>query len=416
MKLYYGQDNEDIIKGLESKFEFDFGDIRYVKHEHRIVYDFVGFVLSSNEALVVFPKHYFSINELNNLNFKQNIEDSELLFKVIGKYLDDYFHSPEANKYFGSEIDYCSDYPFKYFYEVYDYYKKYGIYHEDEIFIEKGIKGKISWKNTIQRSNVLVADENLIFYPLFSKKNRNKDVFLSDCMIFVINHTIESFPFLLDMPLIPSKINYLNFLANKTSVINKLYQYKTRVFKDSHKKLINSLINFFESFDSKMEGGKQHLKITYFDRIWEAMVDKYLRDCFVKVDEEKGILLFDSSQRKSNVTFLRKKFDIDNSSNKFSIIPDHYGTDGNNQFIFDSKYYYEISDLNYKQFAYSILIAANVDSSIKTYSALLLPGFGENKLHFDAKQEFRFTTSESTYQIIEQYLNVKEIMKHYINN
>ena len=418
MGLIYGQDNEEIMARLKSRFTLDTGDTRYIKRKGITVYDFVGFVISPTETLAVFPKHYFSISHLDKLNKDKihDVSDVALLFQVIHKYIREDSKNNKAHKYFGPEKAYESDYPFEAFFEVYDYYRRFGLYYEEETHIAKGQRGKISWKDTIQRADVLVSGGNIIFLPLYSKQKNAKSTFLSECMAFVINHTIQTFPFFLEMPPIHHMKWSMDFISHREAVLEQLYRCKRTIFKDMHKRLVEALIRFFETLDLTKEGGNIHLKINFFDKVWESMIEKYLNDCFVGVDEKENKIIFDETQRKSSVRFRSQKFDIDASEHGFSIIPDHYGCSEDAQYIFDSKYYYEVKDLNYKQFTYNVLLSAYVSQSQKkTYSALFLPGHESSKLHLDVKPEYLMDSSKP-HRVIEQYLDVKSVMQYYANS
>ena len=299
---------------------------------------------------------------------------------------------------------------------MYDYYMKYGIYFEEDDIVTVGQKGKISWKHTIQRSNVIVSGGNIVYIPLYSKQKNVKSAFISDCMTFVINHTIKNFPYFLSIKPIMGQYKEQDFIRNRDYVLRTLYQTRNHVFKDIHKKLVSSLIYFFEEFDSLKHGGAIHLKINYFDAIWEAMVHKYLNDCFAGIDASGDRIVFDDTLFNSPVSFDTAAYSIDNSPNHFQIKLDHYGTGTGEQYIFDSKYYYELQELNYKQFTYNMVIDsyANRTKRIKTYSALLLPGNRVNGLHLDLKKEFGSLTGRP-HQIFEQYLDVKKVMMHYVN-
>ena len=52
---------------------------------------------------------------------------------------------------------------------------------------------------------------------------------------------------------------------------------------------------------------------------------------------------------------------------------------------------------------------------IKTYSALLLPGNKVSGLHLDLKKEFGGLKG-GPHQIIEQYLDIKKVMMHYVES
>ena len=415
LQIVLGQDG-DVIEGEIKKFNLSDGDKRYSKKLKNYVLDFVGFIIEKEKILAVFPKKFFNDGEvLKSKNSKEIEEDIKLLFKVISKYNRDSQSKSIAYKYIGYEDNFESDYPFESFFKIYDYYKKYGIYKEEEIILLKDISCKISWKDTIQKSNAFASNGNLIFLPLYSKKKSNRDVFISECMTFVINYTIKNFSYFIQLPPVNEKKYKIDFLANKTYILRQLYQYRSTIFKDHQKELVNSLIKFFEIYDKKSNGGAIHFKINYFELIWESLVNKYLNDCFVEVDKENNKLIFDIKKNIHIKKFQNKKFNIDKSKHSFSIRPDHYYNDENTIYVFDSKYYNNITDLNYKQFSYTILLGnSEIGRNKNLYSALLLPGKSENGLHLKLDLPYCQLNQGCNY-IIEQFLNVKLLMKNYLN-
>lgn len=415
MKILYGQDGESFAPSLERQFDFSEGDIKYLKKDRKKVFDFVGFITSNNETLAVFPKHYFpQYQEIarNNHCFPGSY-DANLLFKVISTYMQENLNRrAQSDKYFGDQKEYDSDYPFSSFFEIYDYYRKYGLYYEDEVIVSRGQHGKISWKDTIRKSNILISNGNIIFSPLYSKSMNQKTHFISECMAFVINHTIKTFPFFLHMQCVGGFVPNFDYMANSTYVLKQLYRYRNFVFKDIHQKLVSSLITFFEELKQKKHGGNVYVKISFFDRIWERMVEKYLNHYFAGVDPTSGEIFFDTSQETSSVRFVDKTFVVDDSPNAFKIRLDHYGLKDDKQYIFDSKYYYEVSELNYKQFAYDVLLQS-LNQNSNTYNVLILPGPPHSSIHLDVKLDYRCPTLLN-HRIIEQYLDVKTIMEHYV--
>ncbi len=419
MRNYYGQDNDSVNKTIETKFQLKPGDTRFIKNENRNVFDFVGFAIKGDAMLTVFPKHYYSEKEIDDAN-KGEIdfsEDARLLFLAINKYINETASKAKAEKHLGAIAEYESDYPFHAFFEVYDYYKRYGIYYEEESMIAPGQKGKISWKQTIQRSNTVVSNENIIYIPLYSKRKNPKGAFISECMVFVINYTLKSFDSFLQLKPISVSKHSLDFIANRQYVLKQLYQARNQVFKDIHKKLVDSLICFFEELDTQKHGGAIHVKINYFNLIWQTMVNKYLNDCFVGIDSAENSILFDASISKSEISFRPITYLIDASTHKFEVELDHYGIRDDKQYVFDSKYYGDITELNYKQFVYNAITDnfANQGKRIMTYSALLLPGVRPSSLHLDLLSQFG-KLSNRNHQIIEQYLDVKTVMSHYIEH
>lgn len=417
MDYQYGQDYSMIEKIDTSPFKLQKGDVKYLKSKGTDVFDFVGFVLGESHILSVFPKHFYNETELSDLNkkCKPNNDDIKLLFDVFMKYINEVPTSAKADKHLGEKPDFISDYPFAPFFEVYRYYQKYGIYRESNTIIKANANGDISWKATIQKSELIISDDNLIFSPLFKKKKKHENVFLSECMVFVINHTINCFPYFISLPQIRYKFSSFDFLKHRQYTIEQLKRIYNKTFKDCTKKLVKDLISFFAQYKKSPKGGDIHIKISYFDKIWERMISKYLNKYFESVDESTNSLTFDKGMLSSRIEFTPKEFLVDNSHHKFRIRLDHYAKQDDAIYIFDSKYYYNIRDLNYKQFAYNELLRGTVANNIKIHSALILPSSSSDlKLHFSISPSFVGSRKTGT-KIIEQYLDIKEVMQTYVS-
>ena len=409
LKIFIGEDEEIVNEEFE-KFDLTNNDKRYTKKSQNFVLDFVGFIVEKDKMLAVFPKHFFDDYDRND-NQKENIK---LLFNTIRKYNDLNNTKDIAEKYIGYKENFESDYPFEPFYKVYEYYTKYGIFKEEQEKVVQGINGKISWKKTIQKSNTLVSNGNLIYLPIFSKIKNNKYDFLSECMTYVINHTIETFPYFLDMAPIVSKDGKIDFLSNIDYTLRQLYQLKNSIFKDYQKRLINALIDFFEQYRKMKKGGAIHFKINYFNLVWEELVGNYLNKCFIGINDRT--LLFDNNLSNNEQKFKKlAPFNIDISKHKYTIQPDHFYENEEEMYIFDSKYYQDIQELNYKQFAYTLVLGNSKMAADKNvYSALLLPGHKENDYHLSLDIPYRQLKDGCNY-IIEQFLDVKILMKKYLN-
>ena len=374
----------------------------------------MGFVFSKDKILAVFPKHYFDNSQIEVIN-KQNVileEDIRLLFKAFTQYSNKKGTSVKADKYIGNEENFVSDYPFQKFYAIYDYYKKYGLYKEQEEIIKIGDHGKISWKRTIQKSNIIVSDGNLIFSPLYVKRNSDISNFLTECMAFIIDETIARFSFFINLPRTTYKKSKINYFDNISYVVRRLYEIRGKVNKDTTKLLIDNMIQFFIEYNSKCYGGRIHVKVNYFNNIWEEAIEMYLNRYFKCVDSIAEKIIFDVNQVVSKISFKKKPFDIDESSNGFSIEPDYFALDGDIMYLFDAKYYNKIDGLNYKQFSYNELLRY-YGYIKKMYSILLLPGKPDVKTHFQMNKSYIGNRSYGT-TIKEQYLDVKEVLLKYV--
>lgn len=412
---YYGQDGEIVDNNLIKLFELSTKEIRYSDKLDANVFDIVGFIYKENKILVIFPKHYYNKSDIDIFNqTNANLgSDIKLLYNVIKKYGETEKTTASARSYMGAVDGYTSDYPFKSFYEVYDYYKKYGIYKEKETKIEKGTTGKVSWKYTLRKSNKIISGGNLIFSPFYVSKKNFNEVFLTECMAFIIDYTIDFFSAFLSMKKTGIKYKF-DFLNNIDYVLLQLKTSQSTAFKDSHKHLTKSMIDFFEQFKGKAKGGKVHVKIRYFDMIWQNMIARYINRHFYGIDSVSGAAVFNETTDCSTVFFANTTFhDIDDSQHHFQIDVDHIAFDNNILYIFDSKYYADISKLNYKQFSYGEILRYYYPGVIAIHNILLLPGEEHSNLHFSLSARYVGTRRIGT-KIIEQFLPPKKIMQDYL--
>lgn len=409
---YYGQDGEIVDDGLIKLFGLGTKEIRYSDKLDANIFDIVGFVYKENKILVVFPKHYYNKADIDRFN-QTNINlgsDIKLLYNVIKKYGKT---KNTTFSYLGAVDGYDADYPFKPFYEVYDYFQKYGIYKEKETRVVKGTTGKVSWKDTLRKSNKIISGGNLIFSPFYVSKKNFNEVFLTECMAFIIDYTIDFFNAFLSMKKTGIKYKF-DFLNNIDYVLMQLKMSQSNAFKDSQKQLIQSMIEFFEQFRGKANGGRVHVKIRYFNMIWQCMIARYINRHFVSIDATKGAAVFDEKIDNSTVYFADTTFkDIDKSYHRFQIDVDHIAFVNNILYIFDSKYYADISKLNYKQFSYNEILRYHYPGVVEIANILLLPGEEHSELHFSLSDKYVGPRKIGT-KIIEQFLPPKKVMQDYL--
>lgn len=382
------------------------------------VFNVVGFIFSKDKILVIFPKHYKDLVELERLNqdHRETAEDIQLLFKVIKKYCESEKTFATAKKYLGyieNEM-YDSDYPFKQFYEIYDYYRLYGLFREQDNQIKRNVPGKVSWSSTIRKSQKIISEGNLIFTPLYTVRKNYRQVFITECMAFVIDYTIDYFHNFLRMQKTGQAMGRFDFLGNIDYVVMRLREAQNEVFKDVHKKLIQNLIDFFEKYKKgSANSGNVHIKIRHYDMIWQTMIGKYLNRHFAGMNQNGDGILFDTISTKSIIPFEGKTYYMDSSPNRFYISLDHSAVIDDTLFIFDSKYYAKANSLNYKQFAYNEILRFYPPGLKQMFSVLLLPGHTRSAVHFELAPEFVGPREYGT-KIIEQYIEPKEIMKDYL--
>lgn len=415
--VVYGQDGEGLSEEIMDFFALAPEDYRYDKGNKRYVYDFTGFVFKDKRILAVFPKHYFHAADLEAYNRTDDFreEDVRLLYRAIMKYSSQEGKKAKADSYMGHENNFYSDYPFHAFYGVYQYYRKYGLYQEQEELIKPGFSGKVSWKKTIQKAQLLISDGNLIYSPLYIKKKNTYASFITDCMAYIIDDTIRFFSCFLSLPGTGYQTGGFPYLDHIEFTVRRLHEIKRSVYKDSSKELLDHMISFFEEYPVKSTGGSLHVKVNYFNLVWEEAVNEYLNTYFKGFDPKTNRILFDPAQKRSVVEFQNVRYLIDRSSNQFEIELDHYGADGNTVYIFDSKYYQDLKNLNYKQYAYNEMLRYAMPGISALYSALILPGSKPSGVHFELEGKYRGTRTYGN-TITEQYLCVKDVLIHYVES
>ena len=403
LKFYYSNEGK-VISTDNIPFFFDKRDTSIIDTDEgeKEVLSFAGIILEKNKIFVSFPKHYELIDD------NDYILDIQLLFDTINKHY-------KENKilYFTKTLNIKTNYPFNEFFEIYDYYQKYGIYHENLSEIYDGYNGNVSWKDTIKKSATVINKKGILFLPLKIKKVKRYQVLISECMSYAIDYTLQQFSLFLDMPQVGGKSLEKDLLSNKDFIIRELYSLKNKFFKDIHKKLISNLISFFEKLPG---GGNYYLKHYSFSSVWEKMVNHYLNYHFEGIDDNR--LIFKGNRSVVN-KFEKATFYPNSANPRQNIQPDYYLDDGDTQYIFDAKYYNKIDSINYKQVAYyfflkNISVTNEKMKRKTTYNALILPGNYAQRVHFKFKRGFNI--EEPDFIIYEYYLDVRKAMESYIND
>ena len=401
-KIYYKMDGYPIETYLIEEFDLKNQprNLRYSSTKECYVLNFVGFVFKNDKMLVVFPKNYTSIDKIGLLDER----DMTILFNTLIK------HQLDKNQqYMGEFKDYKSTYPFKSFFDIYKYYLSYGLYKEINDIVKPGYNGKVSWKTTIRKAQVIQSDNSFILVPLYVKKSNSDQVFLTECMAYVINYTINKFSAFLSLKLVSNINIQWELFKNKEFIISRLQATISKTFKDKEKKLISSLIDFFKG---KFEGGDMVFKRYNFEIVWESMVEKYLNNYFVEM--KNGLPVFNDNSIVKEFSFKSKSFTV-NTLDKYKrhkIRPDHYYIDGDNQYIFDSKYYVNLEELNYKQIAYYSILKSK--SKGNTFNALILPTSNKSSSeeYFELADEF-YDLEGDRISIAAVHLNIKNVMEIY---
>lgn len=417
------QEGSILSEGTYSHFKDDFeiGDIGLTGN-NAYISKFVGFIIKKDKCLISFPKHYFSPSNLpryqpvhrDDKHLLHN--DIKLLFRVIQKTT-----IKKSTRSLGIRNDINSSYPIYHFFEVYHYFLNYGLYTNEREIKKVGYSGKIDWKNTMLKSPLIVSNNNLLYMPMIMKRKINELAFISKCMAYVIDSTADLLSLLIHVKRTNLEINDVDWNSSKM-VIRYLRELKQSIFKDKQKKLLDSLIKFFEK-----ENKGSHIlffKTQNFALIWEEMIESYLQHYFKRIDD-KGYIEFSNSKNVVSKPFKKRIFypDIEGRKGR-SIEPDYYLLEENIRYIFDGKYYNDVKELNYKQIAYYFLLKhhdseKNEGESIVTNNILILPTHRDSKDENNYVMHFQlnplFNKDETNFSVKEQYFNMKYIMECYLN-
>lgn len=402
------QEGSMIPDDIVNKYHLTFADVGKNTNLERMS-SFCGVVRRETSILVSFPKHYIDLNEFNQLSNSDKIKHIRLILNSIVSYA----LNPDYTS-FRKKDDLSTSFSFSSFFGIYDYFQKYGLYFKNRKNIKKGYSGKISWKDTIHKSQKVISDGNLVFLPFFIRQNVSDEDFITKCMVFAINYTEELFGDLLDLPdnssIAPRGVER-SLRENNGAVIFKLEMMRREIFKDIDKGLLNDLINFFKGINDNPHNIKD-IKHYHFNNIWEKAVERYLNDHFVGIKDDK--LIFGMSEnRPSFKKLVLKNYNIASDYRQDTLQPDHYYYDDskNSQYIFDSKYYNRIYGLNHKQFVYHMILCNRAEN---TYDALIMPNEGQTftEVHLDLSANY-LPVKNKKVKILLTHLRTQDVLKNF---
>lgn len=402
------QEGATIPEDIAKKYQLTFADTSKNLNLEQIS-AFCGVIRRGSSILVSFPKHYIHLDVFNQLSISEKLKHIRLILDSILNYeLNPTYSSFRKKNGLSNSFSFIS------FFKIYDYFQKYGLYVKSKRGLKMGYNGKISWKDTIKKSQKVISDGNLVFLPFCIRENVNAEDFITKCMIFAINYTEELFGKLLDLPdnsTIASRGIEKVLISNSRAVILKLEMMRQRIFKDIDKSLVNDLITFFRGLNDNYQSIKD-IKHYHFNNVWEKSVEKYLNNYFVGIKNNK--LEFSSSGRhfKFKKLVLKNYNDVLKRS-RDNLQPDHYCFDNEHQaqYIFDSKYYDHINGLNYKQFVYHMIL---YNKANETYDALIMPSEDKTftEVHLDLDKEY-LPIRNQRVKILLTHLRTQDVLQNF---
>lgn len=347
IKCYNEGTTVDLTELISQGFNLENNDYKEENNKKFGKLKFTGFITNNNDdTIVVFPKNY--PYSWGNIEY-----DISLLFKtfITGSELGS--RRDSIQKFDRNNFE--SNYPFEYFFKIYDYFKRYGLDFKKVTYQTPSHQTKINWKYTIKHAQKLLVNNQLILYPFYYDKTLNNNTFLADCTVFAIDYTINKFPFVINLDSTNKTFPQYILEMNTNDILDRLEEIRERTFKDHLLNLIEYLMNFFSKFKVK---GHLYLKQYKFSSIWEKMVEKYLNNYFSEIDVSGTIpkIIYHKERHDNTNLFSKKSFPINLSKPQNSIEVDHYASNNSYQLLFDSKYYQSIHELNYKQLSYHVLL------------------------------------------------------------
>lgn len=151
-----------------------------------------------------------------------------------------------------------------------------------------------------------------------------------------------------------------------------------------------------------------------FEDYWEDMMMKYLNGCFFDMKNDEIIWKegqensFEKPSKKSTES---KSMEKNLKRLSFTVQYDHFMKVENKIYIFDSKYFNEVKELNYKQLFYHYQLKQEYQKDgdkIEVINGLLLPT--EKKYHKNVHID---RTDLDDVKIIEHFINLKEVIAFY---
>ncbi|MGD1818347.1 MAG: hypothetical protein ACPKOI_00495 [Pleomorphochaeta sp.] len=359
--------------------------------------NFIGIYATKEFFFYSLPKKYIFTN------FK---DDVTLIYSLILRY----------NKSISSKNDKDTNldqFPILEYIDIFNYFKKFGLYQSTSKSYNKNYKGKINWKKTILSKNSIYQDKSIIFIPPIFTENNSESTFLSYIMDYILFDGYNLlFKYIPKFPKYTKKYNKLKNDFKKSVIIKKLLKELKSQKKDFNKKLILNCINYLK-WKANFNGNVR-LYINNGNYLWQNMVHKFLNHYFNshaysiekkypdKLIFNKNNLLNWISEKKLNI--------INYDKNNLYIKIDHFCETKSNIYLFDSKYYSDNLELNYKQISYYYLTKDQFENQ-EIISALCIPSNNSNTFYIK-KHINRFNIDGLI--IFEILINVNWLIKLYL--
>ncbi|QIK57936.1 LlaJI family restriction endonuclease [Erysipelothrix sp. HDW6A] len=361
---------------------------------------FVGTIIQRDLCIISFPKHY----EVSS--FSDN--DGECIKKILTLISMSRISSGSFDN--GEK----KEFPVRAYWEIANYYKKFGLYKDSEKYNELGYVGNVDWNRTVNTSNKLIVKNGIIFSPFVLRKTRNKSVLLSECMDFALGDA-ANYSEMISVIFNYNRKGNNRIFENLEYVTIQLNRIKANYFKDAEKRLIHGLIEYME-WKSRLKDNVRLLTLKFED-YWEKMVEVYLNGNFGGYTDDKIEFIENSSasfkkpkQYYVESNAIRKKRGSQGNDLFYRIELDHLYVD-DVVYVFDSKYFnQDIRDMNYKQ-AYYHYHMKTLYPNQQIVNGLIMP---TNKNYYTKTHIDR--SDIDGVKIIEHYINLPSVIDYVLKH
>lgn len=360
--------------------------------------NFVGIIIKYNKILMSFPKHCDVTDENNDTI-------NALMRKILNLFCIERLKHNNINQKI------YNNFPISSYMFILTYFKKYGLFKNKNVIYNNDFIGQIDWIRTFNSNNKILQNNGIIFLPFIVKKYNHTDAFIGFCMDYILDDALKYSNFIEMISPYKKKYNYCtNISIDK--IIYKLKLIKGIYFKDNEKKLINNIIYYLEW--KSYSHGMFRFVTTSFEYYWEKLIMSFLNSNHILYKNDQ--LIFSGKYNNIEKKFIKYSDKVESEhilttkkTRQFSIEYDHIYINEHNKiiYIFDSKYYSKINELNYKQIFYHYHLL----SKYKYYTiinGLILPTSHQyySRIHIDRMDI-------DNVKVVEHYFNIKYILNNY---
>lgn len=320
---------------------------------------FIGIKYINKELVITFPIGYRIPDDEKTLkkaiiSLIKSISLTESINKKI-EFINDTF----KNEYYMPILSY---------FNLIDDYIKNGLYVAKEKIYSQNNGNKINWKRTIQNSDAIIADDNLIYMNPYYERTKNKDNIITEIEKYCLRVSLDMLSWYFGNVRIPKS----QFKEKDTDYMLKMLKKELSIsFTDYKKKLIVYMIDILTGLDERRFNNKAFtFGTSNYHIVWEKMI----ADLF-------GTENLEDYYPSANWHLLNG-----DNGKASSLRPDciHYDKDNKKYYVIDAKYYHFCeepvisklpgSDSIQKQITYAayINVNKNIDGNM-IYNAFILP-------------------------------------------